>query len=184
MSCSSKCVSWRPYLYHRPWVHARAIRMMLLLLLCMPSPIIILYTVFYIDDDNDCCASNITRLGNAPMWRRLLKANPKVVGVRNVPMQASMLVSVPQAKVRVRKQIKNKRKLYKASLVLPDKSEKVLGWFRTRDEATHNANIMKESMKGLWQFDQKPKRKCFRQKTKSRTIVMLKWKWECPRLKI
>ena len=44
----------------------------------------------------------------------------------------------------MRKQIKNKRKLYKASLVLPDKSEKVLGWFRTRDEATHNANIMKE----------------------------------------
>ena len=28
--------------------------------------------------------------------------------------------------------------------MLPDKSEKVLGWFRTRDEATHNANIMKE----------------------------------------
>ena len=102
----------------------------------MPSPIIIHYYIFG-DDDNDCCASNITRLGNAPMWRRLLKANPKVVGVRNVPMQAGMLVSVPQAKVRVRKQIKNKRKLYKASLVLPDKSEKVLGWFRTRDEATH-----------------------------------------------
>ena len=107
------------------------------------------------------------RLGNVPMWRwLLLKANPKVLGVRNVRMQTGMLVSpMVQTKVRVRKQIKNKRKLYKASLVLPDKSEKVLGWFRTRDEATHNANIMKEKHERLWQFDQSQS-KWFRQKTK------------------
>ena len=106
------------------------------------------------------------------------------MGVRNVPMQADMLVSVPQAKVRVRKQIKNKRKLYKASLVLPDKSEKVLGWFRTRDEATHNANIMKEKHERVVAIRLKAKAQMVPTKMRLRTIVMLKWKWECPRLKI
>ena len=58
------------------------------------SSIIIYYYFYNIDDDNDCCASIIhARLGNAPMWALLLKANPKVVGVRNVPMQTGMLVS-------------------------------------------------------------------------------------------
>ena len=47
-------------------------------------------------------------------------------------------------KIRIRKQIKNKKKLYRASLLTKDKKEKVIGWFVTRAEATNIANITRD----------------------------------------
>ena len=48
-------------------------------------------------------------------------------------------------KTHIRKQIKNDKKLYRASLLTEDKrQEKVIGWFLTRSEATQIVNMAKE----------------------------------------